>query len=210
MKVKVRKLRRNLLALVLASIGGRVYADSTYEVAGASLKIGDSKICSLDRRPRYAIESFDKSAVMLSETTYVDKRQLDRCQTGIAVHVLSIPPRVGVLSDINISKGIYVALDFVDVQPFSYLATVARVGTSKNIVSLKGAYVAGKKLSELRGTAFNSGGEAGASIISPDGRYVAPTGEMDCSETSYPGVWDIKNNRRVVVADDVCAGLFKK
>ncbi|HHL4083003.1 hypothetical protein [Burkholderia sola] len=206
----MRKFRRNLLVLALASIGTHVYADNTYEVVGASLKIGDSKICSLDRKPRYAIESFDKSAVMLSETTYVDKRQLDQCQAGVTVHVLSIPMHVGVLSDINISKGIYVALDFVDVRPFSYLATVARVGTSKNIVSLKGAYISGKKISELRGTAFNSGGEAGASIISPDGRYVAPTGEVDCSKTSYPGVWDIKNNRRVVVEDDVCTALFEK
>ncbi|MBN3566994.1 hypothetical protein [Burkholderia cenocepacia] len=204
------KFWRILFALVLTYAANHVYAGGAYEVVGTSLKIGDSKICLLDRKARYAIESFDRSAIMLSETTYVDKHQLDQCQTGVAVHVLSIPTRVGVLSDINISKGIYVALDFVDVRPFLYLATVARVGNSKNIVSLKGAYVVGKKISELRRAAFNSSGEAGASIISPDGRYVAPTGEIDCSKTSYPGVWDIKNNRRVVVENDVCAALFKK
>ncbi|WP_175716267.1 hypothetical protein [Burkholderia anthina] len=206
----MHKFRRNFFVLVLIFIVGRAYASDVYEVIGASLKIGDSKVCQLDKEPRYAIESFDKSAVMLSETNYVDKRQLDRCQIGKAVRVLSIPAGVGVLSDINVSKGIYVSLDFVDVQPFAYLATVARVGTSKNIVSMKGAYVVGRKISELRGAAFSSGGEAGASIISPDGRYVAPTGEMDCSQTSYPGVWDIKNNRRVVAMGDACAALFKR
>ncbi|MCA8243915.1 hypothetical protein [Burkholderia sp. AU32262] len=161
------KFWRGLFALMLASTAIRVYAGGAYEVIGTSLKIGGSKICLLDKEARYAIESFDKSAVMLSETTYVDKRQLDQCQPGVAIHVLSIPTRVGVLSDINISKGIYVALDFVNVRPFLYLATVARVGTSKNIVSLKGAYVAGKKIGELRGTAFNSSGEAGHRLFLP-------------------------------------------
>lgn len=193
---------------VLFFVVENTWAES-YEVVGASVKVGESKVCLLDREPRYAIESFDKSAVMLSETDYVDRRELDHCRTGEAVRVLSISSGVGVLSDINISKGVYVALDFVDVRPFAYLATVAHVGSSKNLVSVKGSYVAGRKISELRGAAFNSGGEAGTSIISPDGRYVSPNGEMDCSKTSYPGVWDIKNNRRVVVEDDVCTALFE-
>ncbi|WP_144023095.1 hypothetical protein [Burkholderia sp. AU15512] len=204
------KFWRNLLLLVSIFIAKGGYAGGAYEVVGVSLKIGDSKICSLDRESRYAVESFDKSAIMLSETTYVDKRQLDHCRMGGVVHVLSIPSNVGTLSDINVSKGIYVALDFVDVLPTAYLATVARVGTSKNLVSVKGAYIAGRKIGELRGAAFSSAGSAGASIISPDGRYVAPTGEMDCSPTSYPGVWDIKYNRRAVMGEDACVELFKK
>ncbi|MDN7929663.1 hypothetical protein QZM52_00020 [Burkholderia metallica] len=204
------KFGRGLSVLILSFAAWNVYADNFYEVIGASLKIDDSKICSLDRVPRYAVESFDKSAIMLSEAMYVDKRQLDHCRAGEVVRVLSIPAGVGVLSDINVSKGVYVALDFVSVRPFFYLVTVARVGTSKNLVSVKGAYVVGRKIGELRKEAFNSSGDAGGSIISPDGRYVAPTGAMDCSQTSYPGVWDIKNNRRVVAEDVACAELFKK
>ncbi|UXU91937.1 hypothetical protein [Burkholderia sp. S-53] len=207
--MKMDKFRRHLLVLASSFIAGSVYAGDAYEVVGASLKVGSSKICSLDREPRYAVESFDKSAVMLSETSYVDKHQLDHCRAGEGVHVLSIPSGVGVLSDINVSKGIYVALDFVNAQPFTYLATVARVGTSRNLVSVKGAYVVGRKISELKKTAFG-GGDAGAAIISPDGRYVAPTGRMDCSQESYPGVWDIENNRRVVTTDDACVALFKQ
>lgn len=198
-----------LTVLASVSIVGPSYADDTYEVAGSSLKIDNSRICLLDRPPAYAVESFDKSAVMISETGYVGKQELDNCRAGRAVHVLSIPAHVGVLSDINVSKGIYVALDFVSVQPFTYLATVAHIGTTRNLVSLKGAYVAGRKLSELQKSAFGGSGEAGTAIISPDGRYVAPTGQMDCSEDAYPGVWDVNGNRRVVVSDDACAALFK-
>lgn len=208
--MKLDKFRRYLPVLASVFISGSVYAGDAYEVVGSSLKVGSSKNCSLDREPRYAVESFDKSAVMLSETSYVDRHQLDHCRSGEGIHVLSIPSGVGVLSDINVSKRIYVALDFVSTQPFTYLATVARVGTSRNLVSVKGAYVVGRKISELKKTAFGSSGDAGAAIISPDGRYVAPTGQMDCSQESYPGVWDIKNNRRVVTKDDACTEFFKQ
>jgi len=146
---------------------------------------------------------------MVSETGYVAKQELAHCQAGRAVHVLSIPSNVGVLSDINLSKGIYVALDFVSAQPFTYLATVARIGSSRNLVSVRGAYVAGRKLSELKKSAFGCSGEAGTAILSPTGRYVAPTGQIDCSQDAQPGVWDIPGNRRVVATDDACAALFK-
>ncbi|WP_143328345.1 hypothetical protein [Caballeronia telluris] len=174
------------------------------------MKIDSSRMCLLDKPPLYAVESFDRSAVMVSEAGYVAKQELAHCQAGRAVHVLSIPPNVGVLADINLSKGIYVALDFVSAQPFTYLATVARIGSSRNLVSVKGAYVAGRKLSELRKSAFGGSGEAGTAIISLNGRYVAPTGQMDCSQGSFPGVWDIQGNRRVVADDDACAALFNK
>jgi hypothetical protein len=199
----------SLFVLASVFVFGTAYADDTYEVAGSSLKIDSSRMCLLDKPPLYAVESFDKSAVMVSETGYVAKQELTHCHAGRAVHVLSIPSNVGVLSDINLSKGIYVALDFVSAQPFTYLATVARIGSSRNLVSIEGAYVAGRKLSELRKSAFGGSGEAGTAIVSLNGRYVAPTGQMDCSQGAYPGVWDIQGNRRVIATDDACAALFK-
>lgn len=197
--------------VVLASVFfiGAAHANDTYEMAGSSITVDSSRKCLLDKPPLYAVESFDKSAVMVSETGYVQKQDLTTCQAGRAVHVLSIPSNVGVLSDINLSRDIYVALDFVSVRPLAYLATVARIGTSQNLVSIRGAYISGRKLRELRESAFGGSGEAGTAIISPNGRYVAPTGEMDCSQDAYPGVWDVQGNRRVVATDDACAALFK-
>ena len=203
------KIGLNMFVLTSVFVWGTGYADDTYQVAGSSLKIDSSRMCLLDRPPLYAVESFDGSAVMVSETGYVAKQELAHCQAGRAVHVLSIPSNVGILSDINLSKGIYVALDFVSAQPFTYLATVARIGSSRNLVSVRGAYVAGRKLSELKKSAFGGSGEAGTAILSPTGRYVAPTGQIDCSQDAQPGVWDIPGNRRVVATDDACAALFK-
>jgi hypothetical protein len=168
-------------------------ADEPYEVIGSSLKFGSNYTCLLDKAPRFAVL----------------RQDLINCQAGHAVHVFSIPSNVGVLSDINILKNIYVALDFISTQPVAYLATVARVGSSRNLVSINGAYLAGKRIGDLRKSAFGSSGEAGASIISPDGRFVAPDGHIDCTEDAYPGVWDIQKNRRVKTTDDACVAFFK-
>lgn len=187
------------------------FAEDAYEINGRIIKIISDKsshVCSLDNSPVYAIESYDKSAVMLSERGYIEKNQLYTCVLGQVVHVSLIPEGVGILSDINISKNIYVALDFVAVQPVMYLATVAHIGTKKNLVSMKGAYISGKKASRSAKNAFVSDGAAGSSIISPDGRYVAPNGKIRCGEDAYPGVWDIVENKRIIVDDESCSALF--
>ncbi|WP_244787184.1 hypothetical protein [Cupriavidus pauculus] len=187
------------------------FSEDVYEINGRIIKIINNKsshICALDNYPMYAIESYDKSAVMLSGRGYVGKNQLHTCALGQVVHVSLIPKGVGILSDINISKNIYVALDFVTVQPVMYLATVAHIGTKKNLVSMKGAYIPGKKASRSAQNAFVSDGAAGSSIISPDGRYVAPNGKVRCGEDAYPGVWDIVENKRIIVDGESCSALF--
>ncbi|WP_155297062.1 hypothetical protein [Burkholderia glumae] len=186
-------------------------AAETYEIAGKSLRIvnsGAAHLCSLDAKPLYAVASYDQSAVIISERGYVKKEDLDDCRPGNPVHVHLIPVRLGFLSDINISKGIYVALDFVGARPFRYLATVAHIGSSKNLVAIDGAYIPGKSLSLLRTHAFSASGEAGTSLISPDGRFVAPDGVVSCAGDSFPGVWDIANNKKVILDDSSCSALF--
>ncbi|MFM0606964.1 hypothetical protein PQR05_20790 [Paraburkholderia sediminicola] len=169
---------------------------------------GHSRTCQLDQAPRFAVDSFDKTALIVSERGYVPIKLLVNCNAAVPIHVSSIPSRVGVLADVNLTKGLYVALDFVNVQPFLYLATVARLGSSKNLVTLNGAYVPGRKLSEQRRRAFNGSGDAGSAIISPDGRFVAPTAAMNCLDDAYPGVWDISKNKRVLADDTSCSQLF--
>jgi hypothetical protein len=198
-----------LFLLFFLFFEGSAFADYEYEMRRSSLSVDNNHVCLLDKTPRYAVESYDKSAVMVSETGYVLRRDLLRCQSGRAVHVHLIPSNVGVLSDVNVSKNVYVALDFVSVRPMVYLATVAHMGSSKNLVSIHGAYPSGTRPSELTKFAFGGSGNAGTSIISPDGRFVAPDGQIDCTDDAYPGVWDIQRNRRVKNSDDNCAGLFK-
>jgi hypothetical protein len=178
--------------------------EKTFNIVGS----GPTRSCKLDAIPSYAATSYDQSAIMVSARGYVKRKDLDNCISGHPVHVYSIPAHVGFLSDINLSKGVYISLDFVSVRPFLYLATVSYIGASKNLVTLDGAYVSGRPMSQLQERAFNTSGEAGASKISKDGRYVAPDGAVSCADNNYPGVWDITNNKRVVLDDDSCSALF--
>jgi hypothetical protein len=166
------------------------------------------RTCKLDRTPQYAVTSFDDSALIVSQRGYVAIKDIEVCDPMIPVHVSLIPDRVGVLSDINISKNIYASLDFVSVQPFLYLAIVAHIGSSRNLVTLNGAYVDGRSLPELQRHAFGGSGDAGTAIISPDGKFVAPSGQVDCDADAAPGVWDIEKSRRVITAKESCSALF--
>ncbi|WP_157654405.1 hypothetical protein [Burkholderia ubonensis] len=186
-------------------------AAESYEVKGREIRMvnsGVTRSCTLDTKPIYAVASYDRSAVIVSERGYVKKADLDNCRSGIPVRVHLVPDRVGFLSDINLREKIYVSLEFVNARPFLYLATVAHIGSSKNIVTLNGAYISGKSLPQLRVHAFNASGEAGASLISPDGRYVAPDGVVSCTDDAFPGVWDIANNKKVVLNEKSCSTLF--
>lgn len=186
-------------------------ADDDFQIHGNSITTvidGKTKNCTLDATPGSAVKSFDEAALIVSERGYVPMSKIETCSDGATIHVEQIPEGVGILSDVNISKGLYVALDFVSTQPAMFLATVAKIGSKQNLVSLDGAYIKGAKISDLKKKAFSSTGEAGASTISLDGRYVSADGQNNCGEDSYPGVWDIKENKRVVLNAKKCSDIF--
>ena len=209
-------MNRKKWALVLFLIKGALVTavaqdTESYEVVRKSLRIVNSdgiRLCRLDVEAIYAIPSYDRSAIIVSDRGYVRKVDVDNCSSRGSVPVHLIPDRVGFLSDINLSKKIYVALDFVDVRPFRYLATVAKIGSTKNIVELDGAYLPGASLAKLKKHAFSANGEAGASLISRDGRYVAADGVISCSVDSFPGVWDILKNEKIIRDDSSCSALL--
>ncbi|WP_250452827.1 hypothetical protein [Caballeronia sp. ATUFL_M2_KS44] len=189
-----------------------VFAEPEYKVVGGEIEIAShglhSRKCKLDDKAIYAIESFDKSALIISDTGYVSTKALGECSASGVLHASHISRKLGILSDINLSRRVYVALEFVSVQPYLWLATVARIGSSRNLVSLNGAYRLGELPSEMRRHAFGGSGDAGTSIISPSGRYVSPSGEITCAGDSYPGVWDISKNERVITDQSSCSALF--
>jgi hypothetical protein len=207
-------MNKLMLTILLTLMAGATFAtqdENEYRVTGNLILIskqGKSHRCKLDEIPRYAVKSYDRTALIVSERGYVPIKLLETCNANVPVHVSHIPHKVGVLADINIKRDLYVSLDFVNVQPFLYLATVAHLNSSKNLVTLSGAYVPGSKLSVLKRHAFGGSGEAGSSLISPDGRFVAASGRMICTDEAYPGVWDIENNRRVITDDESCNALF--
>jgi hypothetical protein len=69
-----------------------------------------------------AIILTSNKCVLLSDVKTCDAKQ---------IRLFSIPARVGELKDINVDEKIYLALDFVSTQPFTYLATVAHFRSEK-------------------------------------------------------------------------------
>jgi hypothetical protein len=63
-------------------------------------------------------------------------------------------------------------------------------------------------MNQLKRAVFSASGDAGSSVISLDGRYVAPNGQIDCGEDAYPGVWNIQANKRVAADANACNALF--
>jgi hypothetical protein len=169
---------------------------------------GESKICQLDVAPLFAVKSFNEQAVIVSDRGYLSVESLQNCRKDVPIRVSLIPDGVGYLADINISKKIYVALDFVSTRPFLYLATVAHIGSKKNLLTVDGSYIRGRNVSALKVHAFSASGEPGSAAISPDGRFVAPNSQILCTADAQPGVWDVLRNRRVVTNDDACVALF--
>ncbi|RAR48284.1 hypothetical protein C7401_15236 [Paraburkholderia unamae] len=207
-----------VISVLTLSVASAAYTQTSFadDSLSTSGKFVDASIdgkqihCSLDISPTYAVQSTDGQSIMVSDRGYVLKSDLKNCQAGSNLHVKNIPDGVGFLSDINVPQGIYISLDFVSTQPMLYLATVAKIGTKRNLINLDGAYIVGKSINQLKKAAFSTSGDAGSSIISPDGRYVAADGQIDCSQDAYPGVWDVSKNSRVFADTDACNALFKQ
>jgi hypothetical protein len=153
--------------------------------------------------------SFDGSAVIVSENTYVPTKRLLSCRSS-PVTVYGTPISTGMLVDINIKSRLYIALLPVATQPYSYLATVGTVGLMTNIISLPGAYIAKQSHNKQLESAFSYSEDGGPTAkISLNGKYVSVNGVIDCSEDAYPGVWDVKNNRKVNLIEEGFPGNVK-
>jgi hypothetical protein len=202
--------------------GQQPATSQSYKVAadGKSLEIINSADGKLERSCVFqsvisqAKLSFDGSAVILSENSYVPIKDIVSCGST-PVTVYSTPIKAGMLVDINIKSKLYIALLPVTSQPPSYLATVGTVGSMTNIVSLPGAYIDKQSHKKRLESAFSYSEDGGpVAKISLNGKYVSVNGVIDCNEDAHPGVWDVKNNRKVNIIGEVsprnvkCQSLF--
>jgi hypothetical protein len=169
---------------------------------------GDNKTISALRL------NYEESALILTSVDYLALDTLHKCNNATAA-ALRIPPKAGFLVDINLRHQIYLALDTVQTSPFAYVAIVAKLGSTKLLVDLPGAYSPRSSLKQLQKHAFSYSPEEESPRISLDGRYVSPAGLPDCG--GQPGVWDLKTKKAVVFpklaeheAAEKCAALFAK
>ncbi|CAB3762718.1 hypothetical protein [Paraburkholderia humisilvae] len=207
----MKQLIRFIAFMMIYLISLAVSAEDTYQARGRYIDISNGErdhTCLLDREISSSVESFDKAAVIVSGNGYVPVDSLKVCPADTPVHVFTTPQSAGILVDVSLNKNLYVAVDIVTLRPMGFLATVACLNSTRNLVNMLGAYVAGRKLSELKQYAFSSSGEPGSAAISPDGRYVAPAGQIFCDANAWPSVWDIEHNRKVLTDEQSCRSLF--
>lgn len=198
-------------------------AETIYSINNGKIIINDDEgevECAIKGELLYAVLSSDKSALIVSGRGYVPISALEQCKLGATISSLMIPVNNGALSDINVDHGIYVALDLIAVRPARYLAIVSNVGSSKNLISLDGSYIRGMSMRQLRGKGFIAVDIPGTARISKDGRFVAASGEIDCGNEAYPGVWDVKANKKILIPltkeygaemirQEKCAAMFE-
>lgn len=173
-------------------------------------------VCKIDRRVSQVRLSTDAQSLIISGNGFLPLNRLENCNEA-PLHVQLTPESGGLLQDVNLAKSLYLGLIPVTTQPMAYLAVVARLGSSANTISMPGALVDSQSIAQQQRQAFSYADDIGPfAMISPDGRYVDPSGRLDCSADAYPGVWDLVAKRRVVVEGNpraraaACRNLFAK
>lgn len=159
--------------------------------------------CLVEKKPLGIRLSSDRELVIVSGTSYITVDKLMHCKPEVVVRAKMAAPHVGFLSDVNLRAGIYASLVPVSLNPMSFLAVVAKIGSDKNIVNLPGFYMAGMRSSKMRREASPSV----SPVISLDGRYVS-LGLHSCGSNEYVDVVDIKSSKWTRIERASCEKSF--
>ena len=152
------------------------------------------RTCHLDRPILDGIKlSFDKKALIVNAKKYLIINDLINCNDSKRVVEQQIPNSVGWLTDINITHKIYIAVDMEYSTPMGCVATVGKLPSAKNLISMPGTnIVKGKRKNSSHIHCVEE------SFISPDARYIALV-DINCrDDIPNSGVWDIKTDKKVI------------
>ncbi|MGF6244193.1 hypothetical protein P3T42_005958 [Paraburkholderia sp. GAS38] len=182
------------------------YVDSSHSVALIDANNSATQ-CALDRQIKNISPhlNWNKQVILLSDVDYVSVADVLACRGG-KVSASRIPARVGFVVDVNLKRNIYLSLDAVSAGPLTFAATVARLGKTTPLADFQGMYMPEKRFEKIQEEGFDYD-DSMPGRISPDGRYVSANGSMDCTDDSYPGIWDLQT-RKKVVRPDGCEQLF--
>ncbi len=155
--------------------------------------------------------NYEETALILSNVDYLPLESIYKCENGFT-KAYSVPNKTpGMLVDINLKHKLYLSVGYVTLNPTSYLATIAKLGSTKNLIRLPGSYAnANEKTAYYEFDQLDPKAK-----ISIDGRYVSPSDVVSCG--GNPGVWDLKTKRAVTFPDashsenqELCNALFAK
>lgn len=203
--------------LMILTIAGGALASPTSDAAVSAKKISDTQIsietagsgrlCRIDAQVVDVKKSSDGRATIISGTSYVLTADLLRCKPDRAVHAMKAAPHVGFLADVNVKSGVYASLIPVSVNPMSFVAVVAKIGSDKNLINLSGFY----RSDVRRSTLLYEASADMAPTISLDGRYVSlKLHACDSDVGGYVPVFEIMSGREVKLSHSTCEVKFAK
>ena len=141
-----------------------------------------------------AITNDQKGVLVYPTNKYLSTAELMRCSIdGIELHKIpESEDRRHTIIDINFEKKLALLVVLEDVRTLNYTAIVSRFDSNENLLS-------GPGFSSINDEdiPFYIGSDRYAGKISLDGKYVSPS-DLDCAVDSFPGLWDIKKNKKVV------------
>ncbi|WP_337264495.1 MULTISPECIES: hypothetical protein [unclassified Serratia (in: enterobacteria)] len=145
------------------------------------------------------LTSDKKAIIFYSSSRYMIVDELRKCKDGNVELYKSPDPKKYTLVDINFKRKLYLSLLNSNIN--IYQAIIAHFGSDENLIKAPGFAGFDDNL-DAQGFPLPFHGQ---SVISPDGKYVAPVGiSAQCRDNnipdylqSFPGVWDIEKKKRV-------------
>lgn len=204
-----------LVVLVFFMMNGYAFTQATPDATISVKKISDLEIsvkitgsehlCKIDQQVVDVKMSSDGQAVIISGTSYIPIANLERCNSDVVIHATKAAPHVGFLTDVNLKAGIYASLLPLSVNPMSFVAVVAKIGSDRNLINLSGFYRAGVKQSTLLSEASSDM----SPTLSVDARYVSldlHTCESEGYE--YASVIEIHSGKKIELNRAMCEKEF--
>ncbi|PKH26459.1 hypothetical protein CIG19_01275 [Enterobacterales bacterium CwR94] len=145
----------------------------------------------------------DKKAVLVYPGNYyMELNSMLSCdKNGLEMHKINYyKDNISSLVDVNFENRLALALIVVDAQAGTCQAILSKFDEDKNILSGKGFWKESLVGNQTEIDAFGLGDNFYVGKISANGNYVSPN-DLDCSSDAFPGVWDIKEKKRVVFND---------
>lgn len=157
------------------------------------------------------VTSDNKAVIFYSSNRFLFVNEAKKCIGGTVLLHESPDPNadVNIVQDINFNNSLYLSLSLEDKDSWS--AIIAKFNTENSLIKESGFL----KNNNALGDGFQITG-LGQGKISLNGEYVAPNG-VGCTADSYPGVWDIKLKKKVIIQspdssmdeiDKKCEDLF--
>lgn len=184
------------------SQAGNVIVHDQKSNANYSCKLNGWDDSLLSGAGNISLTSDHVGVLIASNNEYLVVDDIINCkEKSISIHSIQyFDEDISSIIDVNFEKKIVLALVVIDAHLREYQAIVSKFNGNENLLSGKGFW-SNTKNEPDNDSLFYPGRTIYHGKISANGKYVAPN-DLDCTEDSFPGVWDIERKTKVAFLED--------